>query len=87
MHPEEGLAEAGLAWRGGALCHVVTSHAVHAGGVAAGTGFLYNTSRWAQTCRAALHPLPSLLHTQLVSSPHSPPHIESQTKRNALFVY
>lgn len=32
MHPEEGLAEGGVARH-------VTSHAVHAGGIAAGTGF------------------------------------------------
>lgn len=89
-HAPRGVAGRGWGWRrrrGLASCHGVTGHAVHAGGIAAGTGSLYNSSRWAQTCRAALHPLPSPLHTQLVSSPHSLPHVESQTKRNALFVF
>lgn len=76
-----------VGWHGVLLCHGVTSHSVHAGGIAAGPGFLSNTSRWAQTCHAALQPLPSPLHTQLVSSPYSLPHVESQTKRNALFIF
>lgn len=43
-----------------ALCHGDTSHAVHTGGIAAGTGFSCNTSRWAQTsCCPAPSPHPS----------------------------
>ena len=84
MHPEEGLAEGG---GGVLLCHGVTSHAVHAGGIAAGTGFLYKTLQMGTDMLRCPAPstLPSSHPARVLPSLTTP--IESQTKRNALFVF
>lgn len=85
MHPEDGLAKSGGCT---ALCRGVTSHAVHISGTAAETGFFCNTSKMGtdMSCCPA-PPCPPLLTLSSCPSLIHHPHIESQTKRNALLVF
>lgn len=65
----------------------ITSHCVRAGGITAGPGFLRHLQMATDMPCSPAASRPPLLCPQLVSSLYSPPHVESQTKRNALFVF